>query len=146
MTSSIWDSADLAIGGDYIKFEDAGDTVSGIVTAVRAHRFDDGKAVPQIILTDDETGEDRTMTAGQIRLKIALAEQRPEAGDHLKVTLTGVEKRPGGKTLKLFDVQVSKGGKPANGTAAPAANGVDPAAAAAALGNLTPEQRAALGL
>jgi len=143
---SIWDDPQLATGGDFVKFEDVGDTVSGTVTAVRAHQFDDGKIVPQILLTDD-SGEDRTLTAGQIRLKVALAEQRPEAGDHLKITLTGVEKRPGGKTLKLFDVAVTRGGAaPQAAPAAPATPAAPAADVAAALSNLTPEMRKALGL
>lgn len=143
---SIWDDPQLATGGDFVKFEDVGDTVSGTVTAVRTHQFDDGKIVPQILLTDD-SGEDRTLTAGQIRLKVALAEQRPEAGDHLKITLTGVEKRPGGKTLKLFDVAVTRGGAaPQAAPAAPATPAAPAADVAAALSNLTPEMRKALGL
>lgn len=146
---SIWDDPELKVGGEFVTFENVGDTVSGVITAVRSHRFDDGKVVPQILIVDDETGEDRTMTAGQIRLKVALAEHRPEAGDHLKVTLTGVEKRQGGKTLKLFDVEVRREGeaaKPVAKTNTQPKVKVDTDAAAAAIANLTPEQRAALGL
>jgi hypothetical protein len=153
MTTSIWDDPEIKAGGEFVKFENVGDAVSGSVTAIRAHRFDDGKVVPQVLLVTDD-GEERTMTAGQVQLKAKLAEQRPEAGDHIKVTLANIEKRAGGKTLKHFDVEVTRG----NGSAAPAATApvqeaapvaapaVDPAAAAAALANLTPEQRAALGL
>ena len=152
MTASVWDDPDLRVGGEFVKFENVGDTVSGTVNAVRAHRFDDGSVAPQILITTDE-GEERTITAGQVRLKAELATQRPEPGDHIKVTFTEVEKRSGGKTLKHFSVEVTRGGTPAAATApastpaaAPAAAPVDPAAAAAALANLTPEQKAALGL
>lgn len=160
--TSIWDSPELRVGGEYVSFDQPGDTVSGTITAVRTHQFDDGKVVPQILLIDDTTEEDRTLTAGQVRLKIALVEQRPEVGDHITVTMTGVEKRPGGKTLKLFDVKVTRAGQqatPAAPAAAPqpaaapapakpvaAASQPDSAAIAAALANLSPEQRAALGL
>src|SRR5690349_14505679 len=96
---SIWDDPELRAGGDFVKFENPGDSIAGVINAVRAHRFDDGKVAPQILLTTDD-GEEKTITAGQVRLKIALAEQRPEAGDHLTITLTNVEKRAGGKTLK----------------------------------------------
>lgn len=153
---SIWDDPDLRVGGEFVKFENPGDTVSGTVTAVRAHRFDDGSVAPQVLITTDD-GEERTITAGQIRLKTELATQRPEPGDHVTITHTEVEKRSGGKTLKHFEVKVTRGGKPVAATApapvaqpamaavaAPAA--IDPAAAAAALANLTPEQKAALGL
>ena len=155
--TSVWDDPDLRVGGEFVKFENVGDTVSGTVNAVRAHRFDDGSVAPQVLLTTDE-GEERTVTAGQVRLKAELATQRLEPGDHVTNTFTEVEKRSGGKTLKHFSVQVNRGGKPAAATpaAAPAAAAtpapaaasaaIDPAAAAAALANLTPEQKAALGL
>ncbi len=145
---SIWDDPDLQAGGEFISFENIGDTVSGTINAIRTHRFDDGKVVPQILMTTD-SGEERTLTAGQVRLKAELAEKRPEAGDHLKVTLSDIEKRSGGKTLKHFTVEVGHGGTPAAqpaATPATASVDVDTSAAAAALANLTPEQKAALGL
>lgn len=147
MTSSVWDDPDLRVGGEFVKFENVGDTISGTVNAVRAHRFDDGSVAPQILLTTDG-GEERTVTAGQVRLKAELATQRPEPGDHVTITHTEVEKRSGGKTLKHFKVEVRHGGAPAPApTQAQApAGAVDPAAAAAALANLSPEQKAALGL
>lgn len=144
--TNIWDEPDLKSGGDFIKFDAAGDTASGVITSIRVHRWDDGKVDPQIFLTTDD-GEERTLTAGQVRLKAALSEARPNIGDHLKVTLTQIEKRAGGKTLKHFDVLVTPAGQtPVAETSAPADPPADPAALAAALGNLTPEQKKALGL
>ena len=52
----------------------------------------------------------QTVTAGQVRLKALLAEKRPEVGDTLTITHTGIEKRAGGKTLKLWTVEVVRGG------------------------------------
>lgn len=150
MTASIWDNPELAVGGDYVKFENIGDTITGVINAIRAHRFDDGKVAPQILLTTPD-GEEKTVSAGQVRLKVALAEQRPEAGDTISITLTDIEKRAGGKTLKHFTVNVQRGtgAAPATAVAPPAAAptpaGVDPSVAAA-LANLTPEQRVAMGL
>lgn len=152
---SVWDDPEVRAGGDFIKFENIGDTVSGVIDAVRLHRFDDGKAAPQLLLTTDE-GEEKTVTAGQVRLKAELAEKRPEAGDHITIKLSDIEKRAGGKTLKVFTVEVRPGAGAAPQAApaptpvaapaaAPAAN-VDAAAAAAALAWLSPEQKAALGL
>jgi hypothetical protein len=133
--TSVWDDPEMAIASDYVKFEHVGDGVSGTVTAVQVHRFDDGKVAPKLIIETDD-GEEKALTAGQVRLRAALAEQRPEAGDHIAVTFTQEEKRPGGKTLKHFDVEVVRSG------AAPAA----PAAAApvAAAKTLTAEQQAAI--
>ena len=109
---SVWDDPDLKAGGEFVKFEKVGDSIAGTITAIRRHRFDDGSVAAQILLTTDG-GEDKTLTAGQVRLKAALAEKRPEAGDHLTVTLTQIERRSGGKTLKHFNVEV----KPAAATA-----------------------------
>lgn len=138
--TSVWDDPELAIASDYVKFENVGDGVAGKVIAVQVHRFDDGKVAPKLIIETDG-GEEKALTAGQIRLKAALSEQRPEPGDHISVVFSQEEKRPGGKTLKHFDVTVTRGGAPA-AAAAPAAQ---PAAAPAdPLAGLTPEQLAAI--
>jgi hypothetical protein len=126
---SVWDDPEMRIASDYVSFNEVGDSVTGIVTGVYAHRFDDGKVVPKIML-DTADGE-VALTAGQVRLKAALSEQRPEVGDNLTVTMTEIEKRAGGKTLKHFDVTVVKSGTPA------------PAAAPT---TLTPEQVQAMEL
>lgn len=132
MTSSIWDDPEVITTGDYIKFETIGDTVTGNIVAIKKHTFDDGKVVPQIILDTDD-GE-RIVTAGQIRLKAALAEKRPGVGDTLTITLSDVEKRAGGKTLKHFDVVVGPASvaTPAPAAATPAAVKADADALAAA--------------
>lgn len=114
---SVWDDPEMRTASDYASFNEVGDSVSGIVTGVFAHRFDDRKVVPKIML-DTADGE-IALTAGQVRLKAELSEKRPEVGDTLTVTLTEIEKRAGGKTLKHFDVVVVKGGKPAPVAAAP---------------------------
>jgi hypothetical protein len=138
---SVWDDPSMRVGGDFIAFNNIGDTVTGTVLSVSAHRWDDGSVCPKVIL--DVDGDEKTITAGQIRLKAALAEKRPETGDTLTITLTDIEKRAGGKTLKHFDVQVNRGG------AAAAAPKSTPATKTVVdlddLG-LTAEQKAALTL
>lgn len=114
---SVWDDPEMRTASDYASFNEVGDSVSGVVTGVFAHRFDDGKVVPKIML--DTTDGEIALTAGQVRLKAELSEKRPEVGDTLTVTLTEIEKRAGGKTLKHFNVVVVKGGKPAPAAAAP---------------------------
>lgn len=104
---SLWDDPSMKIGGDYVKFETVGDSVAGTLLSVGAHKWEDGSVSPKLLI---DTGEgEKTVTAGQIRLKAALAEARPEAGDKIKITLTQIEKRQGGKTLKHFDVEVKRG-------------------------------------
>jgi hypothetical protein len=142
MTESIWDDPELKSNDDYIKFDDVGDTVTGKILAIKKHTFDDGKAVPQLLL--DVSGEEKTLTAGQVRLKAELADKRPGVGDVLTVTLSNIEKRSGGKTLKHFDVVV--GGTTASAPVPQQTTIADPQAAAAAIANLTDDQKKALGI
>ncbi len=135
--TSVWDDPELVTASEYVKFENVGDHIAGEVLAVQVHRWDDGTACPKLVIATDD-GEEKALTASQMRLKAALAEQRPEAGDHISVTFREVEKRPGGKTLKHFDVTVTRGGAGSEKAAAPApANPLD---------GLSPEQIAALAV
>ena len=83
---SIWDSPELGAPKKYVNFENVGDSAEGVVTEVGLQNWSDGTFAPRITLSD-ELGS-KTITAGQIRLKIALIEKRPEVGDYLSVTLT----------------------------------------------------------
>jgi hypothetical protein len=105
--NSIWDDPEVVPSSTFVKFAEVGDSIAGKITAIAKHRFDDGTPVPQLSLTTDD-GQEVTLTAGQTRLKLALAEQRPVVGDHLAVRLTQIEKRAGGKTLKHFEVKVTR--------------------------------------
>lgn len=145
--ASVWDDPELRAGGDFVKLENKGDKISGLISAVRSHRFDDGGVVPQVLFVDDHTGEERTWTAGQIQAKRKLAELRPEAGDWFSAELVDVERRAGGKTLKHIDVQVNRGGKPTGFPSPAAVAAANPPAQATAqdvLSQLSPDQRAAL--
>lgn len=132
--NDIWDDPDMKIATDFVKFTDPGDSVTGEVLGIKIHRWEDGSTSPQLLLMVD--GEEKSLTAGQYQLKAKLAELRPQAGDTLTVEFTGIQKRPGGKTLKEFDVVVTRAGARLAAPAAPAA--ADP------LAGLTPEQRAAV--
>jgi hypothetical protein len=106
---SIWDNPEFKSEGTsstYVNFKTIGDSVEGTVLSVGLQTWDDGTIAPKIILHTSE-GE-RTLTAGQVRLKMALAEKRPEQGDYLAVKFVSIEDRGGGKTLKHFDVAVRK--------------------------------------
>lgn len=104
---SIWDDPTIKPTSDYVKFDSPGDTVDGEVLAVGVHQFDDGKRAAKLVIRKT-TGDEVTLTAGQMQLAAKLAELRPEEGDHITVTYVRSEKRAGGKTLKHFDVQVKK--------------------------------------
>lgn len=103
----IWDDPDMKVGGDYIKFNEPGDTAIGEVLHIGKKQWDDGSVAPTLLLRCDD-GEERTVTAGQVQLKAQLAEKRPQVGDRVRIEFTEVEKRAGGKTLKHFKVDVKK--------------------------------------
>jgi hypothetical protein len=105
MTDSIWDTPELSAGGDFFKFDNVGTSITGTIQAIKVHRWPDNKVSPQIYILKDD-GEEEVVTAGQIQLQIKLKELRPNIGDRIKITFTEEEKRPMGKTLKHFDVQV----------------------------------------
>ena len=60
---SIWDNPEMSVGGDYVKFDQVGDTVTGRILVVGMKRWDDGSVAPQLLL-DTAEGE-KTLTAGQ---------------------------------------------------------------------------------
>jgi hypothetical protein len=140
---SVWDDPELQNDSEYVTFDAVGDAVAGTVQSVRKHTWADGSSCPKVNIVTAE-GVERTVTAGQVRLKAELASLRPEPGDHISIKLTEVEKRAGGKTLKHFEVKVERSGDTTAAvvTSLPA-QGQDPALAAA-IASLTPEQLAAL--
>lgn len=118
---SIWDNPEIRSGGDFVKFENVGDNVVGEITGLTVHTWDDGSKCPKLFIRTDE-GDEKVLTASQVGLKIKLGELRPNEGDRIAITFTNVEKRPGGKTLKHFDVKVKPGvPDPANRPTAKAA-------------------------
>ena len=123
--SDFWSNPELARPTDFISFTNPGDTVTGTITALRLQTFVDNgvsKTVPQLDL--DTVDGLRTLTAGQTRLQMELLEKRPDIGDLLTVTMTGVQKRPGGKTLKEFTVTVGHPPPAAEPTIAEAIKGL----------------------
>ena len=104
--TSIWDNPEINVIKKYVTFENVGDSVEGTITDIGLQSWEDGTVTPKITL-DTEEGT-RIITAGQVRLRIALAEKRPEVGDYLRVSLIGIEDRSEGKFLKHFAVDVTR--------------------------------------
>ena len=111
-TDSVWDEF---TSGEYVEFNDPGDTVTGTVTGIGVQEYQ-GKKYPQVNL--DVAGEPRTLTAWNVQLIAKLRELRPEAGDVLTVTYDRTVKIDGGKTMKEFTV-TSGGTAPAASASAP---------------------------
>ena len=94
--------------GDFAKWENAGDTVVGTVTAKSIGRTLNNEPCPQLSIRTDD-GRDVIVTAAQAHLSAQLRSAKPKVGDRIAIVFTGTEKRDGGKTLKKFDVQVKAG-------------------------------------
>jgi hypothetical protein len=97
-------------GGDYAKFDNVGDAVIGVVKTVREGQDFNKNPCPELVLEQDD-GEEITVTAGQVMLKAELAEKRPQVGDKVRITYSGVsnDARPGRAPAKLFTVEVKEG-------------------------------------
>ena len=104
---SYWDEPGIAVVSDYVKFEKEGDTITGVIIDLGIQTWQDGSKSPKLTLRTADG--DKVLTASQVQLKTKMAELRPEIGDTIKVTLDGVEKLQGGKTMKKFSVAVKKG-------------------------------------
>lgn len=104
-----FDYGNYANTSEYVKFENVGDQVIGIVKLVREGRDFKGNPCPELVL-ELEDGEETTVTAGQVMLKSALAEKRPNVGDRVRITYSGVgDAQPGKAPAKLFTVDVKQG-------------------------------------
>lgn len=95
--------------GDYVKFENVGDQIIGVIKDVREGRDFNGNPCPELILETDD-GSERTVSAGQVLLKAALAEKAPQPGDRVRITYSGVgDAKPGKAPAKQFTVEVKRG-------------------------------------
>jgi len=96
--SNFWEDPDIkkaAEGGDYVKFINVGDSVSGTIRNLTKRDFDGRTAIE--VEFEDET----KVTFGQTLMLRELYVMQPIKGDQLTATLADVKKN-GAKTLKLF--------------------------------------------
>lgn len=101
-----WDDPDIkkaAEGGEYTKFTDIGDSVSGTIRKLSKRDFDGRTAI------EVEMDDDRKVTFGQVLMLRDLYVLQPGPGDTLTVTLAEVQKK-GAKTLKMFTGEVVRAG------------------------------------
>lgn len=106
----VFDWETFTTNGDFISFKEVGDSVVGVIKAIRAGKDFNGNPCPELIL--DVDGDEKTVTAGQVLLKAALAEKAPNVGDRIRIVYSGIgEARPGKAPAKQFTVDVKVGGK-----------------------------------
>lgn len=90
-----------AEGGEYAKFVEVGDTISGTINKLTKRDFDGRTAI------EVEMDGERKVTFGQVLMLRDLYVLQPEVGDTLTVTLAEVQKR-GAKTLKMFRGEITR--------------------------------------
>jgi hypothetical protein len=97
-----WDDPDIkkaAEGGDWVKFTDVGDSVSGVIRNLHKKDFEGRTAV------ELEFEDDVKVTFGQVLMMRDLYILQPVPGEQLTVTLAQIQKR-GAKTLKMFRIEL----------------------------------------
>jgi len=97
-------------GSDYVKFNEIGDQVVGIIKEIREAPDYNGNPCPELVLEVSEGGDEKTLTASQALLKAALAEAAPQVGNKIRITYTGNSQgKPGRNPAKEFKVEVKPG-------------------------------------
>jgi hypothetical protein len=104
-----WSEYERPSNGEYLKWkpETEGDAIEGTITALRIATMPDGNRYPS--LTINKGGDNYDVLASQTQLLRLLAEKKPEVGDTISIKFTRTEKLAGNKTLKHFEVNVTKG-------------------------------------
>lgn len=97
--------------GNFVKFENVGDQVVGIIKDIREGKDYAGNPCPEIILEVNAEGDEKTVTAGQVRLKAALKETAPKVGDKVRIIYSGQtpNAQPGRAPAKEFTIDVQAG-------------------------------------
>lgn len=115
----VFDWETFANNGDFVSFKEVGDQIVGVIKQIRTGKDFNGNPCPEMVL--DVDGEEKTITAGQVLLKAALAEKAPQVGDKIRIVYSGIgEARPGKAPAKQFtvDVKAEKADKPKASVAA----------------------------
>lgn len=99
-----WDSFG---SGQFVKFENIGDSVTGTITRVYTGTDFNGNPCPVLDLTTPE-GEERTLSCGQANLKAQMRELRPRVTDTITVTFNRTEKAEKG-LRKVFVIEHTEG-------------------------------------
>jgi len=89
--------------GEFVKFKEIGDMVTGTIVAIRSWKQDD-EEVPFIDIEPRGGGDVVTLSVDKVDLRYKLAELEPDVGDDLRVRFTGTQKVANG-TKKVFEVQ-----------------------------------------
>lgn len=91
--------------GNYFKFQQVGDSVTGLIQSIVEGSDYGGQPIPVLELETDE-GE-VTVSASQVMLRAELAAVQPEVGDEVTITFIDFgEAQPGRNPAKLFEIEI----------------------------------------
>lgn len=107
----IWDDPELAgalAGGDYVKWENVGDSIVGKFLSISKDGGTDfnGNVCPLVVIETDD-GETRKLTVAQANLKGKLWEAKPRPGDRIAIAFTSTTKVDKGE-MKVFEIEVKR--------------------------------------
>lgn len=124
-----WDDPDLKMASDFVSWDNIGDEIDGIVTAVRKKTFDEGtpkaRVKPQVYMRLTKCSANPEFTDGRevcltpgAHLHALLSQLRPEPGDRLWAKWVRNEKTGQPSPKKVFEAKVSRGAEPVAAAAA----------------------------
>jgi hypothetical protein len=117
-----WSKVETGGGHPFVKFANVGDSVTGVVVAIRDAKLQSDKPeVPCIDLMQDGADEPVTLTVDKADLRAQIPLLNPQVGDKLRVTYTDDRKTPNG-TMKIFTVQHRPGDRTEEPQTAPPAD------------------------
>lgn len=96
--------------GNFVKFENVGDKVVGIIKHIRDGKDFNGNPCPELILEVNDQGDEQTVTVSQVRLLSLFRQQAPQEGDKIRIEYTAVgPASPGKAPAKEFTLEVKPG-------------------------------------
>lgn len=113
-TSAIpYDDPDLAVGGDYIKWEMVGQTVIGTIIGFRKQmrvKADGTQFANGVYTLREDDGTEIFLEVGQVYLKGLFKEKQPQLGDRIRIVFESEERLAGKPSpMKKFTLDVVKG-------------------------------------
>lgn len=97
---------DYTSGGNYFKFKEVGDSITGEIVGIVEGADFKGAPCPVLELETDD-GEEVLVTASQVMLRAELADVQPDVGDEVTITFSGLgDPKPGRNPAKLFTIEI----------------------------------------
>lgn len=114
MSAIDYNDPDLAVGGDWVKWEMVGQTVIATVTGFKKQsrlKTDGSTVVNGVYSLREDDGTEVNIEVGQAFLKGLFKEKQVQIGDRIKIVYTSDERLPGKPSpMKKFSLDVSRGG------------------------------------